>query len=385
MQNQIPNNRQNSTLADITIKVTDGSHYSPKEKIDGRYKIATVKDLTDYGFDIKSCKNISEEDFNKLVASDCLPKKDDVLLSKDGTMGLVYLQEKDSEIPVLSSIAIIRPDKNLINPQYLKYFLKWKETQRFLTEGLSSGSALPRIILKDLKKLPISYPHIYIQQQIGNFLKAFDDKIETNNKIAKTLKETAQKLFREWFFGNEGEKYSLLGAAQFINGGAFGKIVNKAKAGLPLIKIADLNRGISENTEWIDKKIDDKYYINNGDLLFSWSGTVDLFIWDKGDAILNQHIFNVVPMNGFAKGFLYFFIDSKLRFFKQQAGAKATTMGHIKKEHLREQTIFIPLDNNLGIFDVIYKKIVNLKLENQKLALLRDLILPKLMKGEIGI
>src|SRR3972149_8263203 len=112
----------------------------------------------------------------------------------------------------------------------------------------------------------------------------------------------AQGIFKEWFVSKQGKEYSLLDIADFINGGAFGRIINKNRKGLPLIKIAELNRGITENSEWVDKEVASKYMIQDGCLLFSWSGSVGIYIWDKGPGILNQHIFNVIPKIGFSLG-----------------------------------------------------------------------------------
>ncbi|HEY4497394.1 MAG TPA: restriction endonuclease subunit S [Candidatus Paceibacterota bacterium] len=272
-------------------------------------------------------------------------------------------------------IQILEPNENLLDRKFFYYALK----------GLKMRSYGYERHMKYLRELEIAHPNITDQKRIADILSAFDEKIENNNRIVKTLEEMAQAIFKEWFVNPAGRETLLLELATFVNGGAFGSIINRNGHGVPLIKIAELNKGITDNTEWIDQPVADKYCINDGDLLFSWSGTVDIFIWATGQAVLNQHIFNVVPKGNYSRGLVYYVLKSKLPFFKQMAGAKATTMGHIKKEHLEEQSVVIPRHRNLGVFDDFYKKIILLQLENKKLASLRDLLLPKLMSGVLDI
>lgn len=269
------------------------------------------------------------------------------------------------------------------NNDFLYFLLKNQEGYFKAISGGTTYESINKDQIEDVEVVVPTDPKD--QKKVASILSAFDEKIEVNNKIAKTLEEMAQALFREWFSKIEGKEYSLLDVADFINGGAFGRIINKNKKGLPLIKIAELNRGLTDNTEWVDKKVADKYYIKDGDLLFSWSGSLGVYIWNNGQGVLNQHIFNVLPKSGFPLGFVYFLLKAKVRIFQHTAGAKATTMGHIKKEHLRDESVFIPAGSDLKTFNTFYQQIVNLKLENQKLVALRNLLLPKLMKGKIRV
>ena len=301
-----------------------------------------------------------------------------------GTLGIPYLVKENERFYFKDGNLTWFRKFNGINNEFLYYWIQSPSGKGQITKHII-GSSQQALTIDGLKKIETSLPSLKEQEQIVSVLSAVDDKIEVNNKIAKALEEMAQAIFKEWFSKRNGKEYSLLDVADYINGGAFGKIVNKNKKGLPLIKIADLNRGLTDNTEWIDKEVDDRYYIKDGNLLFSWSGSVGVYIWDNGPAILNQHIFNVLPKNVFTLGFLYFLLKNKVRIFQHTAGAKATTMGHIKKEHLRDESVFISENRDLKTFDTFYAQIVNLRLENQKLTALRDLLLPKLMSGEIKI
>ena len=122
----------------------------------------------------------------------------------------------DLDIVILSSIAIIRPNTELINPKFLAYILKSKKSQEEINENYKSGSAIPRVILRDFKRFPISIPDLPTQTAIAEILSSLDDKIELNNKINKELENLAQTLFKRWFidfeFPNEnGEPYKSSG------------------------------------------------------------------------------------------------------------------------------------------------------------------------------
>ena len=145
-------------LGDICDKITDGSHFSPKEFIGGTKMIATVKDMSLFGFDLEQCKRISEKDYDNLVKSGCKPLKDDVLFSKDGTIGIVHLFKGDYDVVILSSIALIRPNKIIVHPTFLSLLLRSSKVQNEVYENYRSGSALPRVILKDFKKLNFQSP-----------------------------------------------------------------------------------------------------------------------------------------------------------------------------------------------------------------------------------
>lgn len=186
-------------LEDVCIKITDGSHFSPKKLNNGEKIIATVKDMTEYGFDLSSCKRISLEEYNLLAANDCKPLKNDILFSKDGTIGQIIVFDGKLDLVILSSIAIIRPNTEIVNPAYLGYYLKNDKSQKDIKENYRTGSVIPRVILKDFKRFPLTIPSLKVQNKIVEILSSLDDKIELNNTINKNLEELAQAIFKRWF------------------------------------------------------------------------------------------------------------------------------------------------------------------------------------------
>ena len=385
MQNQIPKNWQKVKLGEV-VDITSSKRIFAHEYLKEGIPFYRGKEIIEKfnGNNVSTDLFISPGKFEEIKARFGAPQQGDMLLTSVGTLGIPYLVKENERFYFKDGNLTWFRKFNGINNEFLYYWIQSPSGKGQITKHII-GSSQQALTIDGLKKIETSLPSLKEQEQIVSVLSAVDDKIEVNNKIAKALEEMAQAIFKEWFSKRNGKEYSLLDVADYINGGAFGKIVNKNKKGLPLIKIADLNRGLTDNTEWIDKEVDDRYYIKDGNLLFSWSGSVGVYIWDNGPAILNQHIFNVLPKNVFTLGFLYFLLKNKVRIFQHTAGAKATTMGHIKKEHLRDESVFISENRDLKTFDTFYAQIVNLRLENQKLTALRDLLLPKLMSGEIKI
>lgn len=362
-------------------KVVTGKTPPTKEpdNFGGKYPFITIPDLKDQRYITRTERTVSEKGAGKLRSLK-LPTNS-VLMSCLATVGEAGITTKESFTNQQINAVIVDPATT--DSEFVYYVFKRLKPQL----AQYDGSVYTNISKTKFENIEIEIPDVIEQKRIAGILSVFDEKIENNNRIIKTLEETAQAIFKEWFVirSSASESVFLTDLADFINGGAFGKIVNRERKGLPLVKIAEFSRGITENTEWIDENILERYKVKNGDLLFSWSGSLGLHIWHKGDAVLNQHLFNVVPKNPYTKGLLYVVLQLMLPVFRQIAESKATSMGHIQRKHLEEQEIIVPSGISLDIFEEIYQKIVLAKIENQKLSIMRDLLLPRLITGEIRV
>ncbi|WP_078770134.1 restriction endonuclease subunit S [Elizabethkingia meningoseptica] len=209
-------------LKNICTRITDGSHYSPIGTDKG-FPMLSVKDMRENGFDYSNCKFISNQDYNTLVRNDCKPLLNDVLIAKDGSyLKHVFVVKNEINQAILSSIGILRPDLNLINPHYLKYYLQTKSVKETVAKKYVSGSALPRIILKNFGEIDILKPDLSTQQKIASVLSALDDKIELNNNINIELEQMAKTIYDYWFvqfdFPNEdGKPYKSSGGKMVYN------------------------------------------------------------------------------------------------------------------------------------------------------------------------
>lgn len=167
-----------NTLGEICSRITDGSHFSP-QAVEHGYYMPSVKDMTSNGFDYSSCKQISNEDYENLVNNGCKPKINDVLIAKDGSMlKYVFPIVEEKDIVVLSSIAILTPKQGIINSQFLSYFLLQQKIKEKTIREFSSKGGVPRIILKNFKKVNVMYPSLSEQQRIVSILDTFEASIQ---------------------------------------------------------------------------------------------------------------------------------------------------------------------------------------------------------------
>lgn len=186
-----------SKLDQLSTKITDGSHFSPVPQETG-WIIANVKDMDDWGINYESCTKIKEKEFNLLVKQNCSPQPFDILLSKDGTIGRVVLFKGDKNIVLLSSIAIIRSNGR-INPDYLKHILRSFIFEKQLF-SLQSGSALKRIVLRDIINLLIPYPNkLSHQRKIARILTTVDNIIEKTEATIAKYKAIKQGMMHDLF------------------------------------------------------------------------------------------------------------------------------------------------------------------------------------------
>lgn len=385
-----------STINDVCVLVTDGSHSSPKSVNDGKYMVS-VKDFTDYGFDFASCRMISNDDYETLKRNGCVPQMDDILIGKDGARFfediIIYRQREKPAL--LSSIAILRCDKSKILPDFLYYVLRTPSFRQDVKDNYGSGSAIPRIILKDFKRMMVSYPSLEKQQSIISVLTAIDSKIQANTEINDNLYAQAKAIFDNHFINIDAipagwRKGNLLDIANYLNGLAMQKFRPQGhEIGLPVLKIKELRQGsCDDSSELCSLSIKPEYIIHNGDVIFSWSGSLLVDIWCGGTCGLNQHLFKVTS-DVYDKWFYYLWTAHHLARFIAIAADKATTMGHIKREELAKAEVLIPCEEDYtsfnSIMQPIFELIISNRIESRKLAALRDELLPKLMTGEIDV
>ena len=227
------------------------------------------------------------------------------------------------------------------------------------------------------------------RKRTSDLINNIDRKIELNCELAELLEETAHAIY-ESKFSNVDEEVSMEELGEFINGYSFDQD-KVSDEGRPIIKIKELNNQISDSSdrypdEYVDEDIED-HSLESGDILLSWSATLDVFLWKQNRGLLNQHIFRVDPNNEYSKVFIYHSIKPKMNEIRGRASG--TTTVHINRDDLGE--IYVPVgeDDLVEEFTTqtkdMFNKIISLKKENQRLAELRDYLLPQLLSGEVVI
>lgn len=190
------------SLGEICSKITDGSHFSPKDDPTSTIPMLSVKDMGEFDFSFASCKHISENEYQKMIANDCVPQVNDILVAKDGSyLKEIFICNKERQLAILSSIAIFRPDTSKIYPEILLAFLKSPRVLQEVRDNYVSGSALPRIVLKDFKKLCFLLPNLDAQGEISGLLTAIRHQIAEKESESNRLTQLRDLLLPKLMSG----------------------------------------------------------------------------------------------------------------------------------------------------------------------------------------
>ena len=376
----------------------------------------------------------ADMDFMSATATDreienCSLVANDVVITKDSEkhddIGVPALVRED--IPNLVCgyhLAILRPYQSKADGAYLFYALGTDEVQR---QFHSYANGITRFGLRkaDIGLVEIPLPPLPEQRAIAHILGTLDDKIELNRRLNQTLEAMARAIFQDWFvdFGPVRAKLAgrepylppelwalfpdrlaatelgeapegwgvkaLAEIADFRNGLALQKFRPGAGEGrLPVLKIAQLRSGQADGGEWATENIAPDCIVEDGDVIFSWSGSLMVKVWCGGQAALNQHLFKVTSPD-YPKWFYLYCTENHLPGFQDIASDKATTMGHIKREHLNDAKCVVPSQTLLAAandtFTNLLSQQISANLQSRTLAALRDTMLPRLVSGEVGV
>ena len=324
-------------------------------------------------------------------------KPGDVLINSTGTgtAGRVA-QIWDIEAPTTidGHMILMRPTDE-IDPLYYGYAVKaFQAAIESYAEGSTGQTEINKTRLQN--ETIITYPVDKDEQsKIARILAAIDEKILLNEEVNKNLLQQAQNIFAQEFLSLDSipdgwQESSLLGIADYLNGLAMQKYRPKDdEQGLPVLKIKELRQGFCDsNSELCSPSIKPEYIVHDGDVIFSWSGSLLVDFWCGGTCGLNQHLFKVTS-SIYDKWFYYAWTNHHLQKFAAIAADMATTMGHIKREELSKAEVLIPSQSDYdrigGLLAPLYGLVIANRIENRKLASLRDELLPQLMSGQLDI
>lgn len=289
----------------------------------------------------------------------------------------------------------LRVNSSRINPKYLSYYFLTDKHKAFMMGMCSHGTTMASLNQKIIEQIEVPLPSIDVQNKIVALLGCIDEKVKINEKINDNLYAQAKAIFDNHFINIDAipagwRKGNLLDIANYLNGLAMQKFRPQGhEIGLPVLKIKELRQGsCDDSSELCSLSIKPEYIIHNGDVIFSWSGSLLVDIWCGGTCGLNQHLFKVTS-DVYDKWFYYLWTAHHLARFIAIAADKATTMGHIKREELAKAEVLIPCEEDYmslsSVMQPIFELIISNRIESRKLAALRDELLPKLMSGEIDV
>jgi len=322
---------------------------------------------------------------------------------------------------------VIRGKEGVTDNDFAYYLTRWEEVRQYAISQMTGSSGRQRVPTNALSHIEVDLPPVKEQQAIACILGALDDKIDLNRRMNQTVEAMARAIFKSWFvdfdpvrakaggqqppgltpaisdlfpdsfededseLGEIPKGWDVIGLEEtgtFLNGLALQKYPPKHGQSLPVIKIAQLRKGSTSRADRASADLDPAYVVEDGDVLFSWSGSLECILWTGGCGALNQHLFKVTS-DRFPKWFCYLWIHRHLPWFRHIAAGKATTMGHIRRHHLAEAKVLVPpvalLQTANRMIARLIDAFVSRSLECRQLANLRDTLLPRLVSGELPI
>ena len=390
-----------STINDVCVLVTDGSHSSPKSVNDGKYMVS-VKDFTDYGFDFASCRMISNDDYETLKRNGCVPQIDDILIGKDGARFfediIIYRQREKPAL--LSSIAILRCDKSKILPDFLYYVLRTPSFRQDVKDNYGSGSAIPRIILKDFKRMMVSYPSLEKQQAIISVLTAIDSKIQANTEINDNLEQQAQAIYHERFETVSPNdlpsewRIVTLGEVATISSKSFNPL-KEPEILLEHYSIPAFDEARFPVFELSTSIKSNKFIIDASCFMISKLNPTTKRVWKPycltGNAVCSTEFIVYKAKDKTITDFLYSVIDSNSfsDFMCSHVTGSTGSRQRTTPSDTLSYELILPSEDELAEFQSLvspmYAQIRINAIENDRLKRLRDSLLPKLMSGEIDV
>jgi len=355
-------------------------------------------------------------------------REGDVVLAMDRPWieaGLKYAAISKYDLPCLlvQRTARLRGGPKL-DTAFLRYLIGSREFTQHI-HAITTGTAVPHISGRQIKDFAFALPPLAEQKAIAAMLGVLDDKIELNRRMNAALEAMARALFQSWFVDfdpvrakldgrkpiglddataalfpehlegsplghipKEWEISSLDRTADYLNGLALQKYPPRDGSTLPVIKIAQLRKGDTVGADRCNTDLPPNYIVKDGDVLFSWSGSLEVELWCGGNGALNQHLFKVTSTE-FPKWFYYLWTLYHLDEFRLIAAGKATTMGHIQRGHLTAAKVLIPprplLDAMTRTMSPLIDQFIANRIQSRTLATLRDTLLPKLLSGQLDL
>lgn len=382
-------------LADICQKIGSGATPRGGKEAYRAEGIALVRsqNVLDFSFSNDGLAYINDEQADKLRNVEL--QSGDVLLNITGDSVARACLMDDDYLPgrVNQHVAIIRVDESKAVNSYLLYYLQWRKSH--LLQLASAGATRNALTKGMIEQLEIDLPSLDEQRKVVGILGSIQNKIKLNHEINDNLLEQMQALYKSWFvdyrpFGGvmptSWTQTGIYSLANIIYGAPFAsKQFNTEGNGRPIIRIRDLkDQQFATYTTEVHPK---GYLLHPGDIVVGMDGEFRPYIWGNDEAWLNQRVcvFENKRPNG--KAFLYFTIKPLL--FAIEQTQVATTVIHIGKKDFDAFEIMLPDTELLDAFDVIttpmVEQIVSNSIENKRLAIMRDALLPKLMSGEINV
>jgi type I restriction enzyme S subunit len=388
------------------------------------YRMIRTTNIRNGRVNLEGCRYVEQATFEKWTRRAKI-QFGDVVLTREAPIGEVGFVTKPENLFLGQRVMQYRANPNILAPRFLLYAFLSPLLQHQFGSHEGSGSVVSHIRVGDCFKFKIPLPRLSVQTSIAETLGALDDRITLLRETNATLEAIAQALFKSWFVdfdpvhakqqGREPEgmdsdtaalfpdsfEESELGlvpkgwlvasldtVANYLNGLALQKFPPEEDNWLPVIKISQLRKGDTSEADRASRNLKPEYIIQDGDVLFSWSGSLEVMIWCGGEGALNQHLFKVTSKD-YPKWFYYLWTKYHLVSFQQTAESKATTMGHIQRKHLTEAKVVAPpaefVETANDYFAPLLEKWIVNSIQAKNLEKIRNTLLPRLISGQLRL
>ena len=373
-----------------------GSNIKVSCFVDSGVPVLNGSNLEGFSLSEKTFRYVTREKADSLNKANA--HRGDIVITHRGTLGQIVFIPQDSKYDryVISQSQFRVRCNDKVLPEYLVYYFHTPIGQHKLLSN-ASQVGVPALARPSstFQQIEVVLPELSIQKRVVEIISTIQKKIVNNQEQNDNLYAQAKAIFDKHFINIDAipagwRKGNLLDIANYLNGLAMQKFRPQGnEIGLPVLKIKELRQGsCDDSSELCSLRIKPEYIIHDGDVIFSWSGSLLVDIWCGGTCGLNQHLFKVTS-DVYDKWFYYLWTAHHLARFIAIAADKATTMGHIKREELAKAEVLIPCEEDYtsltSIMQPIFELIISNRIEDRKLAALRDELLPKLMSGEIDV
>ncbi len=418
------------SLGDVCTSIVDCNHLTPPSQPAGIPYVRPT-DIRNGRIDFDGASKVSEETWKNWTDRIEPTEGDLILVRGSPPIGEVGIVPAGTRVCLGQGTVLLRPNRSRVDSRYLLYLLLTDELRHELAK-MAEGTTMVHLNVRDIPRVRLPpLPPLRVQSRIAAILGTLDDKIELNLRTNQTLEQTAQAVFKSWFVDfdpvhakaegrwKKGDSWPGMPAdmwdmwpsefeesgigeipkgwkalpldriANFRNGLALQRFPPRDDSWLPVLKIAQLRAGRTDpDGERASQQIPEECIVNDGDVIFSWSGSLEVRIWCGGRAALNQHLFRVTSEVS-PRWFYYFWVRRHLPGFRDIASDKATTMGHIQRSHLSDALVAVPpsgiAERGTQIIEPLLQAAVQASVESRSLSSTRDVLLPKLLSGEIRV
>ncbi len=401
---------QTAPIKKFALGIYDGPHATPKEVAEGPIFLG-IKNVTPEGrLDFSEIRHVSEQEYPKWTKR-VTPQKDDVVFSYEATLHRYALIPEGFYGCLGRRMALVRPDKTKVVPRFLHYFLMTPGWKAVIEANIINGATVDRIPIKKFPDFVVSIPSIKMQRSIVDVLSAYDDLIENNRRRIQLLEQAARLLYKEWFVhlrfpGHEHTKIQD-GVPEGWEKKRISDVCETVGGGTPSTKVGEYWDG---DITWVvptdvtknnclalldsERKITSKglressaKILPSETILMTSRASVGFFALMDKEVCTNQGFINIIPWSGSIRMYLLFNLMNRVDEIRNNA--KGTTYPEISKGRFREMPIIVPpplLSEEFGrIAGRIVDQVRCLKKQEVQLSKARDILLPRLMNGEVAV